>query len=770
MNSWKEEGDCCSWDGVTCDRETGHVIGLDLSCSWLHGYIPSNSTLFLLSHLQSLNLCYNDFNYSQISPGFGQFSDLTVLRLSYSNFSGQLPLDISHLSKLVVLDLSGNSQVILEHPVLEGMVQNLSKLEAVFLDDVDMSTAARTASFTNLSSSLIDLSLIDCRLVGYFPESILRLPNLRTLHLQLNPNLTGIFPKVNWSSPIETLNVAYTNFSGQLPNSISNVMSLRYLDLFGCNFFGLIPPSLANLTQLIFLGLGKNHFYGHIPSSLSNLGQLQVFDLSWNHLTGEIPSDIFVNLTQLSFVSFRSNQLVGPIPSRASGLQNLAVLSVNENMLNGSLPSWLFTLPRVEFIDLGYNQLAGHIVEFQCQFLESLCLDQNRFHGSIPVLPHSLRLFFISNNSMTGGITHLICNMSLIAILDLYNNNLSGTIPDCLGNFNSSLRVLDLQKNRMYGNIPDSFAQGNHLRELSINCNWLEGTVPRSLENCTKLEVLNIGNNNIKDIFPHWLSSLPELRVFVLRSNKFYGIISASSAEANHSFPKLRFFDISNNTFSGPLPTKYFESMKAMQNVVKVGKKLRYLGDGYYQVSLILNLKGSSFEMMKIINEFTIMDFSYNNFHGEIPKIIGNLHALQILNLSRNSLSGCIPSSFGNLLSLESLDLSSNKLTGEIPRQLTNLNFLEVLNLSNNHLTGSIPQNNQFNTFPNTSYGGNAGLCGFPLSNKCGDDSALHISASNEDDMESNNGFDWQVVLIGFGCGVPFGLIIGCFVFATGKP
>ncbi|KAJ6315994.1 hypothetical protein OIU78_019299 [Salix suchowensis] len=37
--SWKVDGesrDCCSWDGVECDRDSGHVIGLDLSSSCLH--------------------------------------------------------------------------------------------------------------------------------------------------------------------------------------------------------------------------------------------------------------------------------------------------------------------------------------------------------------------------------------------------------------------------------------------------------------------------------------------------------------------------------------------------------------------------------------------------------------------------------------------------------------------------------------------------------------------------------------------------------------
>ncbi|CAL9006623.1 unnamed protein product, partial [Prunus brigantina] len=39
---------CCSWDGVECDEMTGHVIGLDLSSSYLYGSFDSNSSLFSL--------------------------------------------------------------------------------------------------------------------------------------------------------------------------------------------------------------------------------------------------------------------------------------------------------------------------------------------------------------------------------------------------------------------------------------------------------------------------------------------------------------------------------------------------------------------------------------------------------------------------------------------------------------------------------------------------------------------------------------------------
>ena len=60
MKSWKEVTDCCSLDGVRCERETGHVISLDLRCWWLKGTFHPNSSLLQLRHLQWINLAFND--------------------------------------------------------------------------------------------------------------------------------------------------------------------------------------------------------------------------------------------------------------------------------------------------------------------------------------------------------------------------------------------------------------------------------------------------------------------------------------------------------------------------------------------------------------------------------------------------------------------------------------------------------------------------------------------------------------------------------------
>ena len=137
-NSWTEGTDCCLWDGVTCDNVTGNVIGLDSSCSRLEGSIDDNSSLFHLSHLQSLNLAFNDFGGSQISPVIGRLKELTYLNLSSSYFGGLVPYEISHLSKLTHLELSENDLTI-EEKTFDLLVSNLTKLSLLKLEATNLS-------------------------------------------------------------------------------------------------------------------------------------------------------------------------------------------------------------------------------------------------------------------------------------------------------------------------------------------------------------------------------------------------------------------------------------------------------------------------------------------------------------------------------------------------------------------------------------------------------------------------------------------------------
>ncbi|XP_040930890.1 receptor-like protein 9DC3 [Gossypium hirsutum] len=255
---------------------------------------------------------------------------------------------------------------------------------------------------------------------------------------------------------------------------------------------------------------------------------------------------------------------------------------------------------------------------------------------------------------------------------------------------------------------------------------------------------------------------LPSLRVLILRSNRFHGSIQDSLT--NFSFSKLQMVDLSHNDFTGLLPTEFFQNLKALKEEVGYDSE-------YFSYSVNLTIKDLELEFTKTVHMpiFTCVDLSDNGFHGEIPKVVGELRLVLALNLSHNSLTGPIPPSFGNLAARESLDLSFNKLSGRIPSQLTNLTFLEVLRFWNNNLVGPIPQGKQFDTFENDSYQGNLGLCGLPLSKECSNDERSQ-QAQDEEDNGNGIAFFWKVAMMGYGCGMVLGISIAYIVFTTGRP
>ena len=156
--SWTLDGqnsDCCSWDGVICDEDTGHVIELDLSSSCLFGSINSNNSLFRLVHLQRLNLAYNNFNYSQIPSQVGNFSRLTYLNLTSSMLSGRIPFTLMNLTKLTFLGLASNK--------LQGLIPSsifqLNNLEVLDVYDNHLSGTMELCMFLNLRNlGMLDLS------------------------------------------------------------------------------------------------------------------------------------------------------------------------------------------------------------------------------------------------------------------------------------------------------------------------------------------------------------------------------------------------------------------------------------------------------------------------------------------------------------------------------------------------------------------------------------------------------------------------------------
>ncbi|XP_050246587.1 receptor-like protein 9DC3 [Quercus robur] len=446
----------------------------------------------------------------------------------------------------------------------------------------------------------------------------------------------------------------------------------------------------------------------------------------------------------------------------------------------GKIPIGIWGLPNVAMIDISFNDIEGPITSNikNAKSLVYLLAEHNRLSGELPTEISevtSLKSIQLNDNRLTGEIPYMICNVSFLEILDIANNSLKGKIPQCLGNFSYYLRVMNLRMNNFQGTIPDTFAKGNQLRTIVFNDNNLKGLLPKSFINCTNLEVLDLGNNKINDLFPYWSEALTNLQVLVLKSNKFHGPIGNHNSSGVFFF-KQRILDLSHNEFTGLLPRNYFENFNAMMMINDEDRlEPHYMGESsQYQDSVVVTVKGMEINLQRILTIFTTIDLSSNKFEGVIPEELGRLTVLRLLNLSHNSLTGHIPSSLAKLTALESLDLSSNSLTGEIPLQLTDLTFLAMLNLSQNQLIGPIPQSKQFATFENNSYDRNLGLCGFPLSSKCGTNEltqpAPPSTFQEDNDSLFASGFGWKAVLIGYGCGLLFGLAMGYVVFKIRKP
>nr|CAA05265.1 Hcr9-4A [Solanum habrochaites] len=772
--SWNKSTDCCSWDGVDCDETTGQVIALDLCCSKLRGKFHTNSSLFQLSNLKRLDLSNNNFTGSLISPKFGEFSNLTHLVLSDSSFTGLIPFEISRLSKLHVLRISDLNELSLGPHNFELLLKNLTQLRELNLDSVNISSTIPS----NFSSHLTNLWLPYTELRGVLPERVFHLSDLEFLHLSGNPQLTVRFPTTKWNSSasLMKLYVDSVNIADRIPESFSHLTSLHELDMGYTNLSGPIPKPLWNLTNIESLFLDDNHLEGPIPQ-LPRFEKLNDLSLGYNNLDGGLEF-LYSNRswTELEILDFSSNYLTGPIPSNVSGLRNLQLLHLSSNHLNGTIPSWIFSLPSLVVLDLSNNTFSGKIQEFKSKTLITVTLKQNKLKGPIPnslLNQQSLSFLLLSHNNISGHISSSICNLKTLISLDLGSNNLEGTIPQCVGEMKENLWSLDLSNNSLSGTINTTFSVGNFLRVISLHGNKLTGKVPRSLINCKYLTLLDLGNNMLNDTFPNWLGYLPDLKILSLRSNKLHGLIKSSGN--TNLFTRLQILDLSSNGFSGNLPESILGNLQTMKKINESTRFPEYISDPYdifYNYLTTITTKGQDYDSVRIFTSNMIINLSKNRFEGHIPSIIGDLVGLRTLNLSHNALEGHIPASFQNLSVLESLDLASNKISGEIPQQLASLTFLEVLNLSHNHLVGCIPKGKQFDSFGNSSYQGNDGLRGFPLSKLCGVDDQVTTPAEldQEEEEEDSPMISWQGVLVGYGCGLVIGLSVIYIMWSTQYP
>ncbi|XP_074332333.1 receptor-like protein 7 [Apium graveolens] len=542
--SWKLQGntskDCCSWEGVYCDQQTGHVDSLDLSSSFLYGSIDSESSLFSLNHLRSLNLADNHFNYSLIPSKIASLSRLSRLNLSSSVFSGQIPSEILKLSSLTSLDLSFNvgfssqeNLLKLETRNFRSLVGNLTNLIQLNLSMVNI-TSMVPASLNNLFF-LSSLGLRGCGLYGEIPVGIFLLPNIQVLDVGRNRKLSGHLPEnFDSSLKLEELRLDYTDVSGSIPATVSNMTTLTALDL-SRNYFSGKVPSLAIMSQLSYLSLAHNNFTNNIPASFANLTSLTYLDLNHNRFSGIVPS-WFMNLTRLTHLDLSYNPWKGSVPTSLSQIENLEFLNLFHANLSGIVELDIFlslkklttlklsqnyfsvvennitniTLPQFKYLALSGCKMTKfpHFLQFQDE-LEDLFLDDNRIQGLIPEYiwnrsKESMDSVWLGGNQLTGFEHNpVVLPWTRLRLLALWNKMMEGslTVPP------ASTLAYFASGNRMTGEISPLICNVKSLIVLELSDNNFVGKIPSCLGNFSNdLMILDLKRNNFKGSIPEMSS------------------------------------------------------------------------------------------------------------------------------------------------------------------------------------------------------------------------------------------------------------------------
>ncbi|KAL4555329.1 hypothetical protein LXL04_037946 [Taraxacum kok-saghyz] len=647
--------DCCSWYGVECSNDDAytHVIGLDLSESFLCGHINSTSTLFTLVYLQSLNLAMNDFHDSEIPSGIVHLKQLRSLNLSNSGFIGQIPKEISQLMHLSSLDMTWNP-LKLHSPNLDNLVQNLTRLEELHLSGVDISSSM--PRFLANFSVLRSIKLADCSLWNELPVSIFKLPKLKILDVSSNANLIGSLPKFHNSS----------------------LNHLIFLRLSGCSLSGHIPGSLSNLTQLTTLGLADNKFTGFVPS-LVRLLKLNVLELTGNKFkNGRFPNWLG-KLTELNKLRVYDMNIEDNISPFVANLTKLSVLGMGQNFITGHIPSCLFNLTQLGTLDLQQNQLQGPISSSFSNFksLQHLFLSLNNFSGRVDLdiflglnkletlILDDNRISVVENTNYTNNILPEFkvlglstCNLkefpaflrfqNRIEVLLLSRNKIDGMVPVWIWNKNKeTLQVIDLSNNSITGfHKHPQFLQWGRLQAFVISNNQVRGQLPIPPQT---MVVYDVSNNNFTGEIPPMICEVKALQMLVLSSNNMNGTLPPCFANLINF---LLVLDLGQNNFHG-----------IMINGFKHGSQLKYI----------------------ILSE--------NRFTGRLPRSLTNCTNLEILSLADNLFDDVFPSWLGSLPSLQVMVLRSNKFYGPINCSTTfssQFPKLRIIDLSNNGFTGQL--------------------------------------------------------------------------------
>ncbi|CAL0325771.1 unnamed protein product [Lupinus luteus] len=318
-----------------------------------------SSGILQLPNIVRLDLSFNNFS-GPLPIEITQMSSLKFLMLSYNQFSGPIPSEFGNMLHLQALDIGSNN---LSGPIPPSL-GNLTSLLWLMLANNSI-TGEIPAELGNCSS-LLWLNLAYNKLTGKLPSELSKIGRNAITTFEINRKedrmiagsgeclamkrwvpadyppfsfVYSILTRKNCRSLWDKLLKGYGLFPFCTPGSSYSLPQISgYVQLSGNQLSGNVPPDIGTMVNFSMLHLGFNNFSGKFPPEIGSM-PLVVLNVTRNRFSGELPSEIG-NWQCMLNLDLSCNNFSGMFPTSLNNLSELNMFNISYNpFISGSVPS-----------------------------------------------------------------------------------------------------------------------------------------------------------------------------------------------------------------------------------------------------------------------------------------------------------------------------------------------------------------------------------------------------------------------------------------------
>ncbi|MGE0021312.1 MAG: S8 family serine peptidase [Draconibacterium sp.] len=374
---------------------------------------------------------------------------VTGLNLACNNLSGYIPTEIGNLTELKKLHLGNNmfvtnwygSNSLSQQPIPQTMA-NLTKLEVLSLDQLWMNSE--------------------------LPDVFGGMTELRELYIQYN---------------------YFNNHS--LPAGIASCSRLERMSIYYNYFYDL--PDLSGLNNLIYLEAGRCYF--DFEDIEPNLFIPQFYYYNQRLILGEpvtlnpATSDTVTHTIEVGGTFNNYQWLKDGVELNGQNTNTLVLPNISAG------DAGIYTL-RVTNSQATQLTLTSHpVIIYQNQLPIYKALEA--LYNSTGGVNWNNKTNWLSNEPLTTWFGINIDTYSGLYYLNLYNNNLIGSLPQEFGDLSMFYNISIGGNLGLSGEIPATVGQLTQLQYLQLYNNNLTGSIPDEILNCTNLRGINVQDNQI---------------------------------------------------------------------------------------------------------------------------------------------------------------------------------------------------------------------------------------------------------------------------------